>query len=185
MVTPLRSRLRRHIVAMAQCLRSWSKAGIYPSLEIDRIDRLTTLDRSIYIDRHHQSIDIDRSAFSVDRYRSIVLCNRIDRRSNRSKTVSRDDLIKLQNPKKEGGGAPSLSESTQQQRRSTNSTCQGCFVGHANGLRSTQRQNPGQPTLHLTDSFVVHPIDDQIDRLKVKSIRYRSSSGSNRSISID
>ncbi|KAH7471429.1 hypothetical protein FOMA001_g13061 [Fusarium oxysporum f. sp. matthiolae] len=29
MVTPLRCRLRRHIVAMAQCLRSWSKAGIY------------------------------------------------------------------------------------------------------------------------------------------------------------
>jgi hypothetical protein len=29
MVTPLRSRLRRHVVAMAQCLRSWSKAGIY------------------------------------------------------------------------------------------------------------------------------------------------------------
>ena len=29
MVIPLRSRLRRHIVAMAHCLRSWSKAGIY------------------------------------------------------------------------------------------------------------------------------------------------------------
>ncbi|KAM5526912.1 hAT family dimerization domain protein [Fusarium oxysporum f. sp. phaseoli] len=27
MVTPLRCRLRRHIVAMAQCLCSWSKAG--------------------------------------------------------------------------------------------------------------------------------------------------------------
>lgn len=29
MITPLRSRLRRYIVAMVQCLRSWSKAGIY------------------------------------------------------------------------------------------------------------------------------------------------------------
>jgi hypothetical protein len=29
MVTPLRCRLGRHIVGMAQCLRSWSKAGIY------------------------------------------------------------------------------------------------------------------------------------------------------------
>ncbi|KAG6989236.1 putative AC transposase [Fusarium oxysporum f. sp. conglutinans] len=29
MITPLRSRLRRHIVGMSQCLRSWSKAGIY------------------------------------------------------------------------------------------------------------------------------------------------------------
>lgn len=29
LVTPFRCRLRRHIVGMAQCLRSWSKAGIY------------------------------------------------------------------------------------------------------------------------------------------------------------
>ncbi|KAL6405347.1 Ribonuclease H-like protein [Ilyonectria robusta] len=39
MVTPLRSRLRRHIVAMAQCLRSWSKAGIYqPSLPLSLLE---------------------------------------------------------------------------------------------------------------------------------------------------
>jgi hypothetical protein len=31
MITPFRSRLRRHIVGMAQCLRSWSKSGIYQS----------------------------------------------------------------------------------------------------------------------------------------------------------
>ncbi|KAG7403414.1 putative AC9 transposase [Fusarium oxysporum f. sp. rapae] len=35
MTAPLRSRLRREIVAMAQCIRSWSKAGIYtPSLPL-------------------------------------------------------------------------------------------------------------------------------------------------------
>lgn len=35
MMAPLRSRLRREIVAMAQCIRSWSKAGIYtPSLPL-------------------------------------------------------------------------------------------------------------------------------------------------------
>ncbi|OAQ58072.1 hypothetical protein VFPPC_11385 [Pochonia chlamydosporia 170] len=35
MMVPLRSRLRREIVAMAQCIRSWSKAGIYtPSLPL-------------------------------------------------------------------------------------------------------------------------------------------------------
>lgn len=39
MVTPLRCRLRRHIVAMAQCLRSWSKVGIYqPSLPLGLLD---------------------------------------------------------------------------------------------------------------------------------------------------
>ena len=39
MITPLRSRLRRYIVAMAQCLRSWSKAGIYqPSLPLGLLD---------------------------------------------------------------------------------------------------------------------------------------------------
>lgn len=39
MITPLRSRLRRHIVAMAQCLRSWSKAGIYkPSLPLGLLE---------------------------------------------------------------------------------------------------------------------------------------------------
>jgi hypothetical protein len=39
MVTPLRSRLRRHVVAMAQCLRSWSKAGIYqPSLPLGLLE---------------------------------------------------------------------------------------------------------------------------------------------------
>ncbi|KAJ3453694.1 hypothetical protein MRS44_017941 [Fusarium solani] len=35
MMAPLRSRLRRETVAMAQCIRSWSKAGIYkPSLPL-------------------------------------------------------------------------------------------------------------------------------------------------------
>ncbi|KJZ68756.1 hypothetical protein HIM_11854 [Hirsutella minnesotensis 3608] len=39
MITPLRSRLRRHIVAMAQCLRSWSKAGIYqPALPLSLLE---------------------------------------------------------------------------------------------------------------------------------------------------
>ncbi|KAG7001259.1 putative AC transposase [Fusarium oxysporum f. sp. conglutinans] len=39
MVTPLRCRLRRHIVAMAQCLRSWSKAGIYqPALPLGLLE---------------------------------------------------------------------------------------------------------------------------------------------------
>ncbi|RKK06542.1 hypothetical protein BFJ65_g18739 [Fusarium oxysporum f. sp. cepae] len=39
MVTPLRCRLRRHIVAMAQCLRSWSKAGIYrPTLPLGLLE---------------------------------------------------------------------------------------------------------------------------------------------------
>ena len=39
MVTPLRCRLRRHIVAMAQCLRSWSKVGIYqPSLPLGLLE---------------------------------------------------------------------------------------------------------------------------------------------------
>lgn len=39
MITPLRSRLRRHVVAMAQCLRSWSKAGIYePSLPLGLLE---------------------------------------------------------------------------------------------------------------------------------------------------
>ena len=31
MMTPLRNRLRREIIAMAQCIRSWSAAGIYMS----------------------------------------------------------------------------------------------------------------------------------------------------------
>lgn len=35
MTTPLRNRLRREVVAMAQCIRSWSAAGIYtPSLPL-------------------------------------------------------------------------------------------------------------------------------------------------------
>ncbi|KID93789.1 Ribonuclease H-like protein, partial [Metarhizium majus ARSEF 297] len=39
MITPLRCRLRRHIVAMAQCLRSWSKAGIYqPTLPLNLLE---------------------------------------------------------------------------------------------------------------------------------------------------
>ncbi|KAM4058282.1 ribonuclease H-like protein [Hirsutella rhossiliensis] len=39
MTAPLRSRLRREIVAMAQCIRSWSKAGIYtPSLPLLSLD---------------------------------------------------------------------------------------------------------------------------------------------------
>ncbi|EFZ03855.2 hAT family dimerization domain protein [Metarhizium robertsii] len=39
MLTPSRSRLRRHIVAMAQCLRSWSKAGIYqPTLPLSLLE---------------------------------------------------------------------------------------------------------------------------------------------------
>jgi hypothetical protein len=39
MITPLRCRLRRHIVAMAQCLRSWSKAGIYqPTLPLGLLE---------------------------------------------------------------------------------------------------------------------------------------------------
>ena len=39
MLTPLRSRLRRHVVAMAQCLRSWSKAGIYqPTLALSLLE---------------------------------------------------------------------------------------------------------------------------------------------------
>ncbi|KJZ68971.1 hypothetical protein HIM_09781 [Hirsutella minnesotensis 3608] len=39
MVSPLRSRLRRHIIAMAQCLRSWSKAGIYqPTLPFNLLE---------------------------------------------------------------------------------------------------------------------------------------------------
>lgn len=39
MVTPLRCRLRRHIVGMAQCLRSWSKAGIYqPNLPLSLLE---------------------------------------------------------------------------------------------------------------------------------------------------
>ncbi|KAK4077569.1 hypothetical protein Purlil1_12331 [Purpureocillium lilacinum] len=39
MMAPMRSRLRREIVAMAQCIRSWSKAGIYkPSLPFLNLD---------------------------------------------------------------------------------------------------------------------------------------------------
>lgn len=39
MVTPLRCRLRRHVVGMAQCLRSWSKAGIYqPTLPLGLLE---------------------------------------------------------------------------------------------------------------------------------------------------
>jgi hypothetical protein len=39
MLRPLRSRLRRHIVAMARCLRSWSKAGIYqPTLPLSLLE---------------------------------------------------------------------------------------------------------------------------------------------------
>jgi hypothetical protein len=35
MMAPLRNRMRREIVAMAQCIRSWSRAGIYtPSLPL-------------------------------------------------------------------------------------------------------------------------------------------------------
>ncbi|KAM0742707.1 hypothetical protein ACQRIT_002884 [Beauveria bassiana] len=39
MIGPLRNRLRREIVAMAQCIRSWSAAGIYsPSLPLLNLD---------------------------------------------------------------------------------------------------------------------------------------------------
>ncbi|KAF5131529.1 putative AC transposase [Metarhizium anisopliae] len=39
MITPLRCRLRRHIVVMAQCLRSWSKAGTYqPTLPLNLLE---------------------------------------------------------------------------------------------------------------------------------------------------
>ncbi|KAG7000368.1 hypothetical protein FOFC_03219 [Fusarium oxysporum] len=39
MITPLRSRLRRHIVGMSQCRRSWSKAGIYrPTLPLSLLE---------------------------------------------------------------------------------------------------------------------------------------------------
>ncbi|KAK4073094.1 hypothetical protein Purlil1_13128 [Purpureocillium lilacinum] len=38
MMVPLRSRLRREVVAMAQCIRSWSEAGIYrPSLPLTNL----------------------------------------------------------------------------------------------------------------------------------------------------
>jgi hypothetical protein len=39
MMAPLRNRMRRETVAMAQCIRSWSRAGIYgssmPLLQVD------------------------------------------------------------------------------------------------------------------------------------------------------
>lgn len=39
MIVPLRTRLRRHIIGMAQCLRSWSKVGIYtPSLPLAMLE---------------------------------------------------------------------------------------------------------------------------------------------------
>ena len=39
MITPLRCRLRRHVVGMAQCLRSWSKAGLYqPTLPLGLLE---------------------------------------------------------------------------------------------------------------------------------------------------
>ena len=78
MVTPLRSRLRRHIVAMAQCLRSWSKAGIYQPtlplglLEGDNWRQVLQLVGRITVDRdnedQHRS---NRFQLVIDRYRSI------------------------------------------------------------------------------------------------------------------
>lgn len=42
MISPLRNRLRRHIIGMAQCLRSWSKSGIYePSLPFNLLEEPT------------------------------------------------------------------------------------------------------------------------------------------------
>ena len=39
MTTPLRNRLRHHIISMAQCLQSWSKAGVYtPSIPLDLLE---------------------------------------------------------------------------------------------------------------------------------------------------
>ncbi|KAH6876860.1 hypothetical protein B0T10DRAFT_552340 [Thelonectria olida] len=52
-------------------------------------------------------------------------------------------------------------------------------------MPSPQRQNPGQPTLHLTDLYMVHPIDDQIDRSGLVIDRYRSTGNSDRSIEIE
>ncbi|SPJ74763.1 uncharacterized protein FTOL_04494 [Fusarium torulosum] len=50
MVTPLRCRLRRHIVAMAQCLRSWSKAGIYqPTLPLGLLEVVDSTVRILVI----------------------------------------------------------------------------------------------------------------------------------------
>ncbi|KAI2637292.1 hypothetical protein GGS21DRAFT_510866 [Xylaria nigripes] len=34
MIVPLRTRLRRHVIGMAQCLRSWSKAVIYQPISL-------------------------------------------------------------------------------------------------------------------------------------------------------
>ncbi|KAF5120896.1 putative AC9 transposase [Metarhizium anisopliae] len=61
LTTPLRSRLRRHIVAMAQCLRSWSKAGIYQPtllplslLEGDNWKQVLQVMGKITVDRSHK-----------------------------------------------------------------------------------------------------------------------------------
>ena len=60
MITPLRSRLRRHIVAMAQCLRSWSKSGIYQSslsldlLKGDNWRQVLRLIGKISLDRNNE-----------------------------------------------------------------------------------------------------------------------------------
>ncbi|KAH7459997.1 hypothetical protein FOMA001_g19780 [Fusarium oxysporum f. sp. matthiolae] len=73
MVTPLRCRLRRHIVAMAQCLRSWSKAGIYQPtlplglLEGDNWRQVLQLASRVSLNR----IDRYRSIEGPDRYKSI------------------------------------------------------------------------------------------------------------------
>jgi hypothetical protein len=59
------------------------------------------------------------------------------------------------------------------------------LCGTCDVLRSTQRQNPGQPTLHLTDLYMVHPIDDHIDRSGLVIDRYRSTGSSDRSVEIE
>lgn len=78
MITPLRSRLRRYIVAMAQCLRSWSKAGIYqPSLPLNLLEgdnwrhvlqllgRISVEDSKGRIDRFDRR-SIDSKLWSID-----------------------------------------------------------------------------------------------------------------------
>ncbi|KAH7113702.1 hypothetical protein B0J13DRAFT_243078 [Dactylonectria estremocensis] len=117
-----------------------------PGFEIDRIDRFRAL---------------------IDRFISIVTLNRSDR-------ASRDEATKLRNPKKEGGGAPSSLESTQQQRLSTNRACQGCFMGHAMCCDPHRGRIQGShPAPHR---FIYGPPDRRSNR----SIRT-----CNRSISID
>ncbi|KAH8193729.1 hypothetical protein TruAng_012103 [Truncatella angustata] len=45
MISPKRSRLRRHLVAAAQCIRSWSRSGVYtPDLPLWILDRASDMD---------------------------------------------------------------------------------------------------------------------------------------------